>query len=58
MERSEIAYALGISLKTVDYAFNGHARDGIFGICDKIGTYSLPLMIQWALRNGIAEWKV
>jgi len=55
--RKESALILGLSPKTVEYLFNGD-RGRYAGIYDKLGTNSLAVLTQWALKNGIAEWVV
>lgn len=56
MSRKEIAWAIKRSPKTIDYFFTGNGNDA--GIFTKLGTNSIALATQWALANGIAEWKV
>lgn len=57
LSRKEIAFALGVSPKTVEYYFHGgDCRNN--GIIEKLHTSSIALMTQWALKQGIAEWKV
>jgi len=54
--RKEIAHKLGISLKTVEATFAG-GQDSM-GIHERLGIYDVALLTQWALKSGIAEWKL
>lgn len=52
----QIAEQMNVSVKTVEHYFNGE-RD-FKGIHAKLGTNSVALLTQWALKHGIAEWNV
>lgn len=60
-ERKEIAAALGISLKTVEYHIDGRGR-GPHGddrtIYQRLGTTNVAILTQWALKHGVAQWVV